>query len=469
MENQKLNYLIKSKGLHLQSDLSRSKPLELESFRGHTNIETNVYEFFASYDIISKKFTDADKSQYLYQNYLSDNIQREVKHLRGNYKDMKKYLIAKHGNVNTLLQHKMNKIRSLKPPNRKTPRQEQLAYFQSFMEIIEQLCSLIDINKDEYPFMKSELLNYNAMTAICRMLPDYYFEKWMDIFCCSTRVEDKQSLDGEEAFAALKIILRDALRGLELKEELGYPEFTDYRQQNKKPNYNNNNNYVNNENKYDDRNKSNDSYQFGIDKPLSGTNMIPIEESKQSKEFVLDHYYGAPCLHDKFYRVKECFSGKCQIFLNMTPDERYQKAVERCVCTLCLVYGCRLRGQKCSLSKVLPRNIECKQCVAVNVEMNVLLCGKHKNDSPEVQQAIRQFLPGATDDTRAKLFFMDSVYRYHADEVRGNTPGRRNEYAFDLDNGRKVDLSSIMKIDEIQLISSQTVEDASKEAVMIKR
>ena len=33
---------------------------------------------------------------------------------------------------------------------------------------------------------------------------------------------------------------------------------------------------------------------------------------------------------------------------------------------------------------------------------------------------------------------------------------------------RKVDLSSIMKIDEIQSISSQTVEDASKEAEMIK-
>ena len=33
---------------------------------------------------------------------------------------------------------------------------------------------------------------------------------------------------------------------------------------------------------------------------------------------------------------------------------------------------------------------------------------------------------------------------------------------------RKLDLSSIMRIDEIQSISSQTVEDASKEAVMIK-
>ena len=32
---------------------------------------------------------------------------------------------------------------------------------------------------------------------------------------------------------------------------------------------------------------------------------------------------------------------------------------------------------------------------------------------------------------------------------------------------RKVDLSSIMKIDEIQLISSQTVEDASKEAEIL--
>ena len=32
---------------------------------------------------------------------------------------------------------------------------------------------------------------------------------------------------------------------------------------------------------------------------------------------------------------------------------------------------------------------------------------------------------------------------------------------------RKVDLSSIMKIDEIQSISSQTVEDASKEAEIL--
>ena len=88
--------LVQEKELHLVSDLKFTKPIKLEPFKGHAKSSTNCYEFFTSYELIARKYTDRDKAHYLFFNYLSNSMKCEVKHLNTSYKDMKSCIIARH-------------------------------------------------------------------------------------------------------------------------------------------------------------------------------------------------------------------------------------------------------------------------------------------------------------------------------------------------------------------------------------
>ena len=48
---------------------------------------------------------------------------------------MKNCIIARHGNVNTLLMYKKSTIRSLKMIHNKSPRSDKLNYVKKFMEV----------------------------------------------------------------------------------------------------------------------------------------------------------------------------------------------------------------------------------------------------------------------------------------------------------------------------------------------
>ena len=75
-----LNDLIEARELHLESERKYTKPLELERFEGHEDKIHDVYEFFRLFSIVARGLSRDNKAYYLYANYLSNDIQVEVKH-----------------------------------------------------------------------------------------------------------------------------------------------------------------------------------------------------------------------------------------------------------------------------------------------------------------------------------------------------------------------------------------------------
>ena len=424
---ERVKSLIKVRQLHLTSDLKYSKPMELQPFKGYANAETNCYEFFCSYEQIARKYTDRDKASYLYANYLSENIQCEVKHLNTSYAAMKNSIIARHGNVNILMMHKKNKIRTLKMIYYKSPRSEKLTYIKSYMEILDQLCSLIELNTKEYPSMRHELLSYVSVMDLVKLLPEYIFNVFNSNYTKEVTRREIQALTGEESFKLLQRILKQFLGELELHEEL----------------------FFETEEKAQKDGKSSRGFKKGVMYCEQDEDDCEYSQysSKEKRPFSSEEYWGAPCIAhaETKYKLKDCLAGRCNEFLEMQPKDRERAAKEKNVCHLCLLFGCRLRGEgKCLFVKALPKNVVCKGCQAEGVEKNVLLCGKHKNNTPEIQSAVREFLPGCSENTTAELFFLQGqVFKFEAEENEKETCFRTCADAFDINTGKRVPMSEV--------------------------
>ena len=413
-----VRYFVHAKQLHIQSDLKYSKPIELEPFKGHTNSDTNCYEFFTAYELIARKYTDRDKAAFLFANYLAENIQCEVKHLNTSYRAMKECIIARHGNVNTLLMHKKNKIRNLKMIYYKSPRAEKLTYIKTYIEVLEQLCSLIELNTKEYPAIRNELLSYVSVMELCKLLPEYIFNMFNSNYTKDAARKGVHALTGEESFVILQRILKQLLGELELQEELFFDA--------------------------EEKSIKDSRASRGLKKGVLSVGQVRGERDR--RPFSSDEYWGAPCIGhpDSKYRLKECLSGQCTDFLEMKPKDRERSALEKNVCLLCLLFGCRLRGDgKCLFINALPKNVICKGCQLEGVEKNVLLCGKHKNDTPEIQSAVRSFLPGCGDNTVVELYFLGSVFNFEMDRVDESGCYRTCADAFDINSGRRVPMQDV--------------------------
>ena len=217
---EQVDTMILERQLHIQSEFEDQMLLELKPFTGYANLTTNVYEFFSTYELISRNYTDKDKALYLYANYLSVNIKNEVRHIRYDYAKMKEFIISRHGNVNILLSHKRKQIKGLSPINRKSPRQEQISYIKSYCTVLNQLISLLDINELNYPLMKSELLSYYSVMELAKLLPEMLFKRFNSAYVKETHRRDLYALTGEDAFDILVKTLKYCLSELEHGEEV---------------------------------------------------------------------------------------------------------------------------------------------------------------------------------------------------------------------------------------------------------
>lgn len=407
----KVDSMLKQRELHLQSDLKNQKPLELKPFKGHDDPATNCYEFFSTYEIISSNYTAAHKAQFLYSNFLEENIRSEVRHLRHNYTKMKEFIVSRHGNVNTLLSHKKTQIKSLALVTFKSSRQEQMKYLKSYKEVLDQLISLLDINKKDYPLMKSELLSYHSVMELARLLPEMFFKRFNSAYVKETIRKDVYALPGDEAFEILVRTLKYCLSELEHEEEVFYESV-------------------------DKVTKDSKVSKFG-----KKGGVMNIESSVGINGLKAESYNGAPCLaHDKYKaKVKDCLSGRCEKFLSMKPEDRMKSAEDKTICTLCLLFICKKSQTKgtCFFRKHIPAVLVCKECETLGREVNVLLCSNHKCDKPLVQEALKDFLPGYKGSDKVDLFLVGQFNKVGGLEVPGR-PGRISEDAFDVNTGKRV-------------------------------
>ena len=111
-----------------------------------------------------------DKAYYLYANYLSKDIQVEVKHIRNDFESMKKTLIKKYGNVNTLLSRKRMHIKQISTVHIRSPDVNKIKYIKSFIEQIEQIETLALLNTADYPNIRNEIFGYSNILDIAKLL-----------------------------------------------------------------------------------------------------------------------------------------------------------------------------------------------------------------------------------------------------------------------------------------------------------
>ena len=411
-----LDDLITDRNLHLESERRHAKPLELEKFHGHTDVKTNVYEFFKLYEIISRGFTKEDKAYYLYANYLEEEIKMEVRHVRNDYGSMKQLLIRKHGNINTLLMHKKTQIKKLKTIHLRSTRGEKIKYVKSFCEVLDQISSLVEVNKKDFPLMNAEVYSYNNSMELANLLPEFLFRNFTSSYVVESSKCDDNCLSGKRTFDVLVDCLRRQLKELELAEEVRVEETRE---------------------KFSDKpmEKKEKTKQ-----KMMAVKHANVNEKSTQKSFDSSKYYGAPCIAHKEVKMKvrDCLSGKCSTFLKMKPETRYEMAEEKNVCKLCLVYKCQKLQDKsgCLFQNVLPSAIICSECNASGQKINVLLCSKHKHDTQDVQDAIREFLPGYVKGTGIELMMMREIMKLKIHEER--IAGRVNNKALDVSTGKTI-------------------------------
>ena len=404
---QNLNTILVERSLHLESERKYAKPIDLDRFEGCTDLQTNCYEFLKLYEIVSRGFNIQDKAHYLYSNYLSESLKCEVRHIRSDYLKMKTHLIQRHGNVNHLLSMKRNQVKNFKQVNFKSSKVEKIVYIKSVCEVLDQISSLVEVNKKDYPLMHSEVYSYNNVMEIAKLLPEFYFRGYSNEYVTEATLKNEECLSGQRSFELLVHYLKKLLKDLEFQQE----------------------NYTERETKEHKIVKNPSKTKQNM--ILSVKSEIPLDTSK---------YYGAPCIsHEKTkIKVKECLSGKCQTFLQMKPDIRNKMADEKKVCKVCLLYKCKLQSKKgCLLKNILPKAIICKQCE----NCNVLLCSSHNHDNPDVRKAISEFLPGFSKNTEIELMMVGKFMKISGTD--SPIPKRINPFAMNVNTGEKIAKSEI--------------------------
>jgi len=193
--------------------------LELNSFKGHTDLTTNIYDFFSNYEVISCGFNTEDKALYLFSNYLDDSVKAEVRHISTNFAFMKETLIRKHGNVNVLHLHKRNQIKRLKSVNIRSSRNDKIKYAKSYIEVLEQLKSLVEMNVEDYPEIELEAFSFSNTTDIAKLLPDFLFQIFSQRYVKEANRRNQEALSGQNTFEILIDMLKKALKDLEFTNE----------------------------------------------------------------------------------------------------------------------------------------------------------------------------------------------------------------------------------------------------------
>ncbi len=414
--------MIYKRGLHLESDHKHVKALELPPFQGHSDGSTNVYEFMFNFNIVSRGFTETDKASYLFYNYLAENIQRECRHVRTNFQAMKQILLNKHGNVNTLMLHKRNQIKKLKAIQIRSTKDEKICYVKSFCEILDQLLSLVELNLKDFPGMNGEIFSYSNIMSISKLLPDFLFRLFSSKYIKECSRRDVQAISGQQSFDVLMDVLKQYLREVEFTAELFLDEAEDK----------------------SEKHKSKVKTIFNLADDETGTD--PKQNQTKERVFNTEKYYGAPCIaHKEIYtKVRQCLTGNCSLFLNMTPKQREEKAEHKKVCKLCLLHVClkRQKSDSCLFQKIIPDGMFCKSCWDQGEVKSVLMCSVHSNSYKDCESALVEFLPGFRKGTKITLLFVGKIAQIK--EPISVNPVRVNENAFDIQTGKTVPKTDVL-------------------------
>ena len=393
-----------------------STPLDLKRFKGWDS-ELTIFEFFKLFELITKNVSNQDKSQYLYVNYLSYDIQRIVKHHQHNYHEMKKLLLKKFGMASVLLDNKKKQIKNLSLPSAGNKHQER-QYLKNLTQILDQTISLVQDNGDEYPDIENTIYNYSFTTEIIRLLPSHLRKAYSRDYVSYTEDQfEGNELDGRESFAFFSRWAHRSYRSLEVELET----FSERDQKDSKPPIQNPKRSLNLKNK--------------STRSTTQPRIQALDPSKWVKSVCF--------MHKELHKhVRDCKLGQCSVFLNAPPKLRLKKAKEFNLCPCCFLYKCPKMSSdgRCVFKSQLPVLVVCQACAVQGQDLNILLCENHKNDSPDARKALVDFLPGYEDSTSIKLL----TYSMHNIDIPPQPGKSVDQRVFDVEEGKVLDRSDVL-------------------------
>lgn len=433
----RLEDLMNERNLHMTSDRKYSEPLKLAKFTGYKDVKSNVYEFFKMFNIISRGFTSDEKSHYLYNNYLDDEVKRAVRHINDDFAKMKICLVTKYGDVNRLLAIKKSQIRSLPSIHFKSNQNQKLEFIKGYVEVLEQVQSLVDLNVEDYPSMENEIFSHSNVMDLSALLPRFLQDEFAEKYVKDRDSNGLETVSGKRAFHLLLTIMKINLNSLEFSIE-NYQERKD-------PFYKKD---VDRKEKEKNETTStvmvvgNDVPKEKCSKPAKG---LMVMNPKKTEKFIKTVCF----VHDEMKKkVSECETGKCPIFLNMKPEDRLRFADQRGLCNLCFLYICKKKSPgQCKYKGEISTLLSCSFCVSRGVERNVLLCGEHNNKDPKILDALKNFLAGYELGTAVTMMFI-SPNNESSDDVAvinkaSAVETRDNTNVFNVTNGNLIPKSDV--------------------------
>ena len=410
--NSQLSELIRGRELFSNSK-SLGTPLQLERFNGWKSSST-IFEFLKQYNIITRNLSSQDRAEFLFCNYLSTELQKVCMHVRHNFSEMKSLLLKKYGSISILVDNKKKQVRQLNHPTSGNKLQE-LSYLKHLAEILDQTEMLVEDNGEDYPELRNDIFNYSFPTELVRMLPPYLRNRYSNEYVLFTEQNHHGGeLRGRDSFQFLSRFIHRMHRGLELATET----LTDSK-----------------ELKDSKREPSTKKHSVNVNKVEQPTRpKNTYDPSKWTRSVCFMH-------KEKHKKVRDCLLGKCNAFLNATPEQRLKKAKEFKLCECCFMFRCPRdsKDNTCLFKNQLPVLVVCQACAVQGKDRNVLLCSSHKSDSPDVRNALQDFLPGYENDTFIKMLTL-GILKLSTSPNSTETCSK----VFDVSNGTTLDKDEVL-------------------------
>ena len=360
--------LQKSHYLHLSSDRSMLKKVDLKPFDGTTNNDT-IYHFLNIFNSLSDLcHSPEEKSQLLYKSYLAQNIRVEIEALMPNFDSIVNYLINEYGDIRRISAEKKRKIATMKHPTDSHTPQQHVDYYKSVENILcqcESLATLPDINSAE---VSAAIYSSEFVEGIVSYLPKQIIDKFSRTLGEEPRIPHpsgvkyyeilKSTITAEwrhiarvSNISTIKDIASDTTKKSTKLQQVSH--VNDHKKQTKQ----------------DDKNKTSN-------KPKTK----------------LNH----PCpFHPKSITAHEL--GQCRLFFKGHNKNRIKLCTENKVCITCLTKSCYTPSSPCTAT--MPSTLICSQCKEKKDSKprvpNVLCCPNADHKRPtlsELNLALNQYL-----------------------------------------------------------------------------
>ena len=343
-------------------------PLKVNKFDGWNSAES-VFEFLDLFSILARHLNSVDRAEYLFNNYLSADLQRVCQHIRHNFSEMKSLLLRRYGEPNRIIDRKREEIKRLSIPNGKD-KQAELNYFRQLTEILNQTISMVSSQKN-HPELSYEIYSYGFVSDIVKTLPDFMKSKYSkECISFSDRECNGREINGRESFNILMKLVSCEYRSLEMmREKFGKPETLLAKPSN--PN--------------------------STGKSTSKNNSAYFTKPSNSKHPSQGWVPSVCFMHSELKRkIVDCKLGECAKFLNGTPEFRKKQAIKHNLCICCFTYRCKRQSSNgsCVFKQEIPLQLVCQLCLHKKIDCNVLLCKEHVTDLNDVREPLTKFLPG---------------------------------------------------------------------------